>query len=274
MPTPSGLLAALFVTALLGALPPTHVAKVAETPDFLQTNAKAGFSGIGVRFCAPVAVSNSFMWLAGHGYENLKPEGSGNDEDAQITMIRILASAEMMNTNLETGTGVTGLLEGARRYVRKAGYRCRKIEFRGWRAAPSQYRPHAQPPDPAWMKELIADDNSAVWLNVGWYNYDEDAEEYRRVGGHWVTLAGYGEDEDAREAPDVFIVKDPSPRAGSAPANEHIQLEKIEKGTLTGDNKGLPKKATGYYQITDGMHIPKKAKSAILDALAVVVLGR
>ena len=266
--------AVLCIAVLLGASPPKYIDKVADTPDFLQTDPRATFPGGGRQFCAPVAVSNSFMWLAEHGYGHLKPQGRGSNEAAQAAMVRTLASAEMMNTSLKDGTTMADALEGVDRYVGKVGYKCREIKCRGWRVAARKYKPEAQLPDPAWMKESIAVANSGVFWDVGWYALTDKPGEYRRVGGHWVTLVGYGEDEQGREAPDVFILKDPAAQAGLTPANEYVLLDKLRKGKLTGDQTGLPIRAAGYYQVVGGMHISKKAKCAILDAVVVVVLDR
>lgn len=41
-----------------------------EIPDLLQTLNKAGFAGDGQQFCAPVAVSNSLVWLEGNKDES------------------------------------------------------------------------------------------------------------------------------------------------------------------------------------------------------------
>lgn len=48
-------------------------------PDFTQTDIKGNLSGNGEQFCAPVAVSNSIMWLA-------------NFDTGQAELIKKLAS--------------------------------------------------------------------------------------------------------------------------------------------------------------------------------------
>jgi hypothetical protein len=58
----------------------------------------AGFENSGDEYCAPTAVSNSLMWLANHGYRNLKPNAT-SDKTAQIRMIKQPAASDLMNTN-------------------------------------------------------------------------------------------------------------------------------------------------------------------------------
>jgi hypothetical protein len=74
-------------------------AYVNEIPDFTQTNVKGSSSGKGQQYCAPVAVSNSIIWLSHNGNE-------------QLNLIHKLASKPYMNTSLKNGTGTTGVLRG------------------------------------------------------------------------------------------------------------------------------------------------------------------
>ena len=45
-----------------------------DTPDLMQTDPDGRLPDGGKKYCAPVAVSNSFMWLAENGFENLAPK--------------------------------------------------------------------------------------------------------------------------------------------------------------------------------------------------------
>ena len=76
---------ALLVSVTLHAQS-SHRTKASQVPDFLQTDREAGFARSGSQFCAPTAVSNSLMWLADHGYEDLR--AAGNAKQAQIAMIK------------------------------------------------------------------------------------------------------------------------------------------------------------------------------------------
>ncbi len=92
----------------------------------------------------------------------------------------------------------------------------------------------------------------AVWINVGWYKFNLKTNEYRRVGGHWVTLVGYNKGR--------LVIYDPASRAGSTFSNEFVSYSVLKNGRLTGKKKGLPQLAKGYHKLGDGMHIPPKSR--------------
>ncbi|MHC4546254.1 MAG: hypothetical protein ACYSYL_17365, partial [Planctomycetota bacterium] len=63
-----------------------------------------------------------------------------------------------------------------------------------------------------------------------------------------------------------------SPRTGKEFSNEFILVSRIRSGRLTGEWVGLPRRATGYYKFTGGMHIKRGADFAILDGAVVLKL--
>lgn len=243
------------VLALLLVSSPVHAerhrAKAASTPDFLQTDREAGFAKSGSQFCAPTAVSNSLMWLAANGYDDLRP--SGNGKRAQIAMIRSLAKS--MGTSPSNGTDAAQLLSGVEEYVTEAGYAIAELSYEGWRAVPSDYEA-GEFPDLDDIRTGIADEQSAVWLNVGWYTWDDDEEAYVRNGGHWVTVVGYDGDD--------LLIHDPSPTAGSGFRTQRISLEELTEGELTGQQTNLPRPAAGYYEVGGEMAV-STGKTCILD---------
>ncbi len=254
-----------------------YLAKMRGTPDLVQTLEAAKFPGHGKKYCAPVAVSNSLMWLGNRGYPKLLSQSQRNAKDNQIEMVHNLASPEMMNTRPNTGpkagTSVGGLLRGIRKYVESCGYTCKTLGCQGWRNVPKQYTPETQVPDLEWTKSALANNRAVVWWNVGWYQAGKQPGEYERIGGHWLTVVGYRENKRNRNSPGVFILHDPAPRAGKTPARENVLLEKIETGSLVGKNKGLPRSAVGYYMVGGGMHIKKTADFAILDCSVALELA-
>ena len=250
-------LALAFVAVALHA--DSHRAKVAHTPDFLQTDKDGGFAKGGTQFCAPVAISNSFMWLAANGYDELRPEG--NAKRAQIAMIRALSGREYMNTSPTRGTDPDQVLEGIASYVNDSGYTIEELSFEGWRPVPEEYH-YSEMPDLDDVKASIVDEQSAVWLNVGWYDYDEDSGDYKRTGGHWVTVVGYdGED---------LLIHDPQPGAGSSFRTQRISFEEIGEGRLTGRYPNLPRDAAGYYEV--GGEMVTGRKTCILDGVVFLRL--
>ena len=221
-----------------------------EIPDFLQTRKSANFPGGGKQFCGPVAVSNSLVWLKGE-----------QDEAYQIGLIHKLSKPEYMNTNTKNGTGTTGLIRGIDKYATEIWGGYEKLEYSGWRKSPSKYRSAFDKPTITFMRKGL-NRKSSVWLNVGWYKVDQLTNEYRRVGGHWVTLVGY---EGGR-----LIVHDPAPRAGKSFSNEFVSYSILTSGVLVGSKSGLPQKAKGFISLESGMHIPRRANTAIIDGVVLL----
>lgn len=243
------------------------VDKLHGTPDLLQTDPAASLPGGGRQYCAPVAVSNSLMWLGANGYPQLVPLLPGRE--AQYAVARILGSSGYMDTDLDHGTGVSGLLRGVRRYLdeRDVGYR--RLAYQGWRVHQRSHATGVAVPDLAWVKAGIHG-AGAVWLNVGWYRHDDATGDYERIGGHWITLVGYGVDAEGRRDDGVLIVHDPGSR-GLRTAH-HVRCARIARGRLTGRMRNLPRDAAGFHRLAQGLPVPRAADCAILDGAVVLTL--
>jgi hypothetical protein len=220
-----------------------NTAYINEIPDFTQSRITGWQYGHGSEYCAPVAVSNSLMWMT-----DLSSE--------QADLAKLLASGRYMNTDIWKGTTTTKLLRGVDAIARDllGGYV--SLEYQGWKKHPVQFSTGTKVPDIHWITDGISKD-SAVWLNVGWYQYDRVNDIYHRVGGHWVTLVGYDDS--------ILIIHDPAPRAGQSFANEHVYTARIGSGILTGRLSGLPRPARGYLLLGKGMHLKSIADVAIVD---------
>ena len=220
-----------------------NTAYINEIPDFTQSRITGWQYRHGSEYCAPVAVSNSLMWMT-----DLSSE--------QADLAKLLASGRYMNTDIWKGTTTTKLLRGVDAIARDllGGYV--SLEYQGWKKHPVQFSTGTKVPDIHWITDGISKD-SAVWLNVGWYQYDRVNDIYHRVGGHWVTLVGYDDS--------ILIIHDPAPRAGQSFANEHVYTARIGSGILTGRLSGLPRPARGYLLLGKGMHLKSIADVAIVD---------
>lgn len=216
-----------------------------DIPDFTQTNVKGASSGNGQQYCAPVAVSNSLVWLS-------------NNQHRQLEFINTLASKSYMNTSLKNGTGTTGVLRGVDKLSVELFGGYKELVYEGWRKHPQHFSQGVKIPDIERLKTYITK-KSAAWINVGWYRYRKQSNEYQRIGGHWVTLVGVEADH--------LIIHDPAPRAGRDFENEYVKYSVIENGTMTGNKAGLPVEAEGYISLGDGMHIRRKADFAIVDGV-------
>ncbi|MCE5321704.1 hypothetical protein LLG46_00145 [bacterium] len=255
------------------SVPDYYIDKVESTPDLPQCDPNSGFWQDGELFCGPAAVSNSLMWLADHGFERLSPKLE-TDRKSQIAMVKILSSRYMMNTT-EDGTLADGIMRGVDGYVTKADYRCKRLEYRGWRKLYGKYKSSGDIADMKWMQGIISDPAGALWLNVGFYKHDKDSSTYERLGGHWVTVVGYGMDANGKRDPSVLIIHDPSPRSGNKLSHDYCHMIEIQDGgTLTGDSDGLPRSANGCYMFKDGLRGWRISDCGIIDCAVGLVIGK
>ncbi len=265
------------------AQPAAYLDKVSSTPDFTQTNARGHFPEGGKNYCAPVAVSNSFVWLAKHGYPKLLPALplTGNTQqddrltDQQIAMIDILSNREYMDTRAEEGTEVSNVLRGIKRYILEHGYSIKTLNYQGFRLTNPEFESSSRYPRLASIKQGIAANKSGVWLNIGWYKCNPQNFAYMRQGGHWVSLVGYGVDAQNQKADDIFIVHNPSQLAGLTFHNDFIKLVRIDYGVLVSPRGfyGFPRPAPGFYKIVSGMPPIHGCNTAVLEGVIFLELN-
>jgi len=240
-------------------------------PDLMQTDPNGLLPDGGKKYCAPVSVSNSFMWLAENGFDNLAPKLKDRKK-VQFEIVRILGTKEYMHS-ADDGTGMRGLFRGITKYLKDKSYEYRYFKYQGWRNHPRELSCNVAIPKLSWIKKGLRG-SSGVWLNAGWYKYNLSTQEYNRIGGHWVTLVGYGIDQQGKENPNILIIHDPASRAGKVFSHEYVLVERIKRGKLTGNKKGLPRPAKGYYKLGGGMHVKKTADVAILDGAVVLQMKK
>jgi C-terminal processing protease CtpA/Prc len=263
--------AVLFVRSVYSQ-PSFYTEKINSIPDLTQTSPEANFPLGGKTFCLHSAVTNSLMWLDSHGFPNLV-DNTGHPVTDQANLAKLLASKIYMDTDPNEGTGIAGLIKGLKKYIADRGYEIESLQYQGW-------RPLGKKAADVSVGSFVNLDrlkqgiigSGCVWLNVGWYKYDVSKNEYERLGGHWLTLVGYGKDQNDNPDPNILIVHDPAPRAGKNFANEHVKTVQLQSGLLTGSYKNLPRPASGYYQLTDGMHVNRTADCAIIDGAVTLKL--
>lgn len=273
--TPITWTAALVAAAsLAGGALPDAVDRSASTPDFCQTDPAADFGGKGGVFCGPVAVANSLMYLAESGFPKVRPDAS-TDKEAQIALVQRLAAREFMDAATRNGTSTPRLMAGVQRLVEQAGYQVVRLEQQGWRERTRQFPAQAEIPSLDWIREGLAADSGAVWLNVGWYKFNPETREYHRFAGHWVTLVGYGKDRDDADEPPVLLIHDPAPRTGMEPLTQRVRLAVIDEGilqrNLTAD-KVRRRDAAGFFEMKGEMKLKPGADAAILDTAVVLLV--
>lgn len=219
-----------------------------EIPDFTQTHF---FGSDGDQYCAPVAASNSLVWLS-------------NNKQDQVKMIEKLASKSHMDTRPDSGTNVTRFIRGVTLVSRELFGNNFSIEYQGWRPYADGRYSSTKIPDMNWIATSVSK-NSAVWLNVGWYKTIKNTNEYLRIGGHWVTVVG--------SLDDSLVIHDPSPRSGQHFSNNTVKYKPLNSGLLTGKEQGLPVTANGYYMLSEGLPIKSGADLAIVDGAVRLNIG-
>lgn len=219
-----------------------------EIPDLLQTLNAAGFAGDGQQFCGPVAVSNSLVWLEGN-----------KDESYQIDLVHKLSSPTYMNTSTINGTDIFGVTQGVHKYAMERWGKYKTLEYSGWSKSPAQFRSNLKKPTLDWMTSTLHR-KGAVWLNIGWYN--QEGINYRRAGGHWVTLVGYEQGK--------LVIHDPAPRSGKIFSNQFISLSPLSGGQLIRGTRSTS--ARDHFVIADGMTISSKGKLGIIDGAVIFEL--
>ncbi len=261
------------------AYPPAYTEKIDSTPDLLQMDRRNRLPGRGKQYCAPVAASNSLIWLAANGFPDLVPEIAGK-KMTQSQLALELSMARYMDTSLKHGTTVTEFLIGIGRFMGDRGFPYAFVSYQGWREHPSAFTTGVTVPETDWIKEGLVGD-SAVWLNVGWYTHDTKTDIYSRIGGHYVTLVGYGVDKDGKKAPNILIIHDPANWAKKGPKgkrpkikNDYVLLEKINSGKMGLENSKDLHDAAGYYKVSGDMAVQRKADLAILDGALVLRLSK
>ena len=245
--------------------------KALETPAFYQLDPRGRFANGGRDYCCPVAISNSFVYLARHGYPDLLPNGTG--DQPQIDLINQLASPGYLDTNPDNGTGPGAVLGALQKYIDDKGYTCARLEYEGWRSVGRDHQDAvlAPRPDLDWLKSGIRNPRGAVWLNIGWYQHTAPGQ-WKRTGGHWVALVG------AAGSNDLLIhnslLRFPNDGTSADLARDILHLLPVAEGTLqTGATS--TQDAAGLYQLSGpALPLGRHVDAAFLDAAIVLVLKR
>jgi hypothetical protein len=237
------------------ALPKQCTEKVAVMPDLCQTHkAFASLPQQGKFWCCPAAFANALIAMDGCGYESLF-SGEVSSEEHQLALLAELGGKRYFRTAKE-GTSPIRAMHGIRRFVQDRGYAV-AIQWQGWRQGGEFSR--GDRVDPRWLAEGVLGDSNVV-LNVGWYKHDQAKELYSRIGGHYVTLAGYRNDGDET----AYLIHDPSSRSGAGKVTHDVHLVPIPSGRLAPWKRYEGRSAVGYFFL-QGIVAKRTADVAILD---------
>jgi hypothetical protein len=235
--------------------------RIYGTPDFLQTDHSAGLPLSGTQYCGPVAASNSLVYLSLTGYPNLILE-EDTSHNRQVTLIRALGSAAFMRTD-QSGTSPWNVATGLDAFIRSRGYTVRKLEFQGWQPVPRRHTSRHQTPHVKSARDALADPKSAVLVNIGFYQADNN--RYTRKDGHWITAAGFKDDH-------TLLAYDPSPRAGKHKSLHEISIAPLPFGALSLADWDEPVSTHGYYHVVSPYPAPHPKLTTIIDGFLILEL--
>lgn len=238
------------ITTQPGYTPPDFFTEKIETiPDYYQRDKEfGGFPRGGAVYCGPVAVSNSLFWFSQNGYQGLIEPTENKKKDLH-NLISTIGSSEYINTS-PGGASPDMICNGVQKFLNDRNFRDAKIKFYGWRPIPPKFKAPSKIPDLEFAKKALLDTRTAVWLNIGWYSYNERKDEYKRTGGHWVTLVGYGHNGKNADS-EALIIHDPETRWR---LNDYIKPKTIASGVLTGKLQNMPQDAKGYAAYSTGLN--------------------
>lgn len=226
------------------------------TPAFWQRDPQADFDDEGRMHCAPSAVADGLIYLSkAYGFTGLV---AGTSHDDQIALVKELAD------DFETDPGIGGtnpdrILTGLLSYAESKGYELTRLELKSWRGVRAANKPYktGTKPDMTWMQAAAADDRTIVLFNFGWYY--EEADGYKRKGGHWVVVVGANGDG-------AFEVHNPALQPARQVRDTSIRLSRIDEDFPVTTDSGEAD-MQGYYE-AEGPGLPHGEKvKAILDAV-------
>ena len=231
------------------------VGKVALMPDLCQTDEAFGRLPYGGRsWCGPTAFANVLVALDRGGLDRLIPGDVGSKEQL-FSLLEELGGPRYLKTT-KSGTGPITAMRGITRFLGDRGYEA-AVQWKGWRNG-GEYS-LGELVDEPWLIEGVGGASNLV-VNVGWYTRNSDANVYRRVGGHYMTVVGYRRTGDQI----TWLVQDPAPRSGPGKITHDVRLVKIESGTLAPGQNRQPRPAAGHF-LLKGIVVKRIADVGILD---------
>ncbi len=240
-----------------------------QFPDFSQTDPALKLPGGGTHYCVPVATANALVWYATErGYSDLLPVKGINLTEKVAAVARQLGEKKYMSTAPKGGTSHVRFMHGLSGYIKDAGYSS-KITYRGRWNMPKKYgRIKVGAPSIDDIQEKFSA-GSAVFLSLGYYKEGDRAGELKRVGGHFVTVVGYGVDKNGSVDRDMVVLHDPGDRSDDV-TKRYLRLEEIRRGRFINRN-GDEYDASEHLKVTDGMPL-RSGLIAVIDAVIALDL--
>jgi hypothetical protein len=179
--------------------PDFYIEKTDLMPDLLMTDKRLGLPEGGGYFCGPVSVVNSLIYLQKNRFEKLLPDFQSDTMRIYGDLIRRLGEDKYMKTITNKITPSDYMIRGLKRYVKDSDYDIEDIQYREF-GKNSTY-------DIDWLKKYIS--NGHEIMIFLWITKEVEPNTMKIVAGHWVSLAGYGKDENGVTNPEFLIIHDP-----------------------------------------------------------------
>ncbi len=239
-----------------------------QFPDFAQTDPALGLPGGGTHYCVPVATANALVWYAEErGYSDLLPvQGLSMTEKVAKVALK-LGQDRYMSTAPKGGTTHVKFMQGLANFISDAGYSSR-ITWRSRWQMPRKYgRVEIGAPDIDSIQNKFAS-GSAVFLSLGFYSEGDSAGDLVRTGGHFVTVVGFGVDEDGNVDRDYVVLHDPGDGRSSTVTKRYLKLEQLRNARFI-DRRGNEYDASEHLKVAKGLRL---ADGSIVVVDAVVAL--
>ena len=241
-----------------------------QFPDFAQTDPALGLPGGGKFYCVPVATANALVWYAKErGYSELLPVKGLSLSDKVAAVARQLGEDRYMSTAPKGGTSHVKFMQGLSSYISDAGYSS-TITYRGRWKMPGKYgRIEVGAPDIETIHDQFSS-GSAVFLSIGYYKEGDRPGELKRVGGHFVTVVGFGVDRDGNIDRNSVILHDPGDKASAGVEKRYLRLGELRSGRFV-DRRGNETEAGEHLKILDGMNL-RDGYIGVIDAVVALDL--
>lgn len=262
------ILAVLFFLAVLQgpALAAAYdTTRMDQFPDFSQTDPALKLPGGGTHYCVPVATANALVWYAQErGYSDLLPVKGLSLTEKVAAVARKLGDKRYMSTAPKGGTSHLKFVKGLSAFLSDAGYSSR-IEYTArWKMPDGYGKSVVAAPGIDVIQEKFAA-GSAVFLSIGYYKEGDRPGELKRLGGHFVTVVGYGVDKDGNVDRDVVVLHDPGDKRSPTVKRRYFRLEQLRQGRFV-NRRGQESDASEHLKVTEGMRL-RRGIIAVVDAV-------
>ncbi len=241
-----------------------------QFPDFSQTDPALRLPGGGTHYCVPVATANALVWYAKErGYTDLLPVKGMSMTEKVSTVARQLGESRYMSTAPKGGTSHVKFMQGLSSYISDAGYSS-KISYRGRWNMPKKYgRIDVGAPDIYSIQDKFSN-GSAVFLSIGYYKEGDRPGELKRIGGHFVTVVGFGVDKNGNVDRDMVVLHDPGDRRSPDVKKRYLRLEQMRRNRFI-NRRGDESDASEHLKITEGMNL-RRGVVGVIDAVVALDL--